>query len=136
MTDFKLGRALKGQNFSQNSPLWLMSLGMPDEKRWIDRMNSFGTKSVLWIKDLTTFKESVLFAHTLLLHWSNIYYQNSFYLHLISRLIENGIRISNLMMFCLDLIKFLKDKHLLWKRRFLQISLTFRDFLALAISQK
>ena len=31
-------------------------------------MNSFGTKSVLWIEDLTTFKESVLFAHTLLLH--------------------------------------------------------------------
>ena len=41
-----------------------MSLGKPDEKRWIDRMNSFGTKSVLWIEDLTTFKESVLFAHT------------------------------------------------------------------------
>ena len=45
-----------------------MSLGKPDEKKWIDRMNSFGTKSVLWIEDLTTFKESVLFAHTLLLH--------------------------------------------------------------------
>ena len=32
-------------------------------------MSSFGTKSVLWIEDLTTFKESVLFAHTLLSHW-------------------------------------------------------------------
>ena len=39
-----------------------MSLGKPDEKRLIDRMNSFGTKSVLWIEDLITFKESVLFA--------------------------------------------------------------------------
>ena len=60
--------ALKGQNFSENRLLWLMSLGKPDEKRWIDRMNSFGTKSVLWIEDLITFKESVLFALTLLLH--------------------------------------------------------------------
>ena len=101
---------------------WYGTVRSQSKSKQALKIVGFGTKSVKWIENLTIIIESVLFAHTLLLHWSNIYYQKSFYLHLISSLIENGIRISNLMMFCIDLIKFLKDRNTLWNGEFCDFS--------------
>ena len=79
-------------------------------KRWINRINGLGARSVMGIENLTILKESVIFAHMLLLHWSNIYHKKFSNSHLTIILTENGLRINLARIFCLNLIRFSKEK--------------------------